>query len=260
MMKLKIALLQTDIAWEDKLANFAKAKTLILKAKRAGANIAVLPELFATGVTNKGARKLAESENGETVSFLKQIAKANKIGIIGSFIEKGTAKPRNCAVAIDSKGKLVAKYAKIHPFSYSKEHLFYEPGKKASVFNFAGVKCGLEICYDIRFPELTRKMALSGARIIFVPANFGAARVEHWDTLLKARAIENQLFVVGVNRVGSAPDSAFNGHSAAYDPWGMQMNEISEKESIRIVELYLGEVDKVRKRITCFKDRQPRAY
>ena len=133
-------------------------------------------------------------------------------------------------------------------------------GNHVGQFELEGVQAGMMICYDIRFPELTRKLALGGAKVLFIPAEWPHPRLHHWRTLLMARAIENQMYIVACNRVGVSEGTEFFGHSIIIDPWGEIIAEGSEDEMIITAELDLGLVDQVRQRIPVFEDRRPQLY
>ena len=142
---------------------------------------------------------------------------------MGSLIESARNKQFNTAIVVNGDGVLVKKYRKIHLFPVSQEHKSYTAGRVITTFNMGGVKCGITICYDLRFPELFRALMKKGVKIVFVPANWPASRREHWLALLRARSIENQFFVAGINRVGKDPQLDYSGDSVVFDPWGKQL-------------------------------------
>jgi omega-amidase len=252
---MKIALLQFDISWEDRIKNFNKVRSHAEEAKKEGADLLILPELFSTGYTmNSGS--LAEDLSGETPSFLSGLAKDNKIHVLGSFIEKTDARPKNSAVIFDRNGKLLLHYSKIHLWSFANEDKSYQAGNDISVCELENHKVAVAICYDLRFPELFRRLIDTGVECVFVIASWPKPRIEHWDLLLKTRAIENQLFVVGVNRVGKSPLGDHPGHSKAVDPFGNIIASAKEnKEEIVIAEIDFDSVSKSREQLPFLKDR-----
>lgn len=256
---MKIACVQLNIIWENKQENFNKAEKLISEAANKRAELVCLPELFSTGFT-MNAERFAEKIPGASSRFLEDQAKRHKIYVIGGLIEKVEGKPRNACIVLNQKGELISKYYKMHPFSLGKEDENYDKGNEISLFGMANVKASTFICYDLRFPELFSAAAERGAKIIFVIANWPSSRREHWKILLRTRAIENQIFVVGVNRVGSAPIADYMGDSMIIDPSGKVIIERSNAEEIIIGDIEAKDVEKVRKEFPFFKDRRPELY
>jgi len=199
---MKIGMIQLNTAWHDKEANFVRAEGLIKEAADQHCDIAVLPEMFNTGYSME-IEIIGEELHGATSDFLKRVAAQYKTAIIGGYPAYSVdRKARNVAIAIDENGDIAGTYFKIHPFSYAQEHLHYKAGETPVVFNIKGMSASVFICYDLRFPEAFRRVARS-VGCIFVIANWPASRIDHWSTLLAARAIENQCFIVGVNRTGT---------------------------------------------------------
>jgi omega-amidase len=256
---MKIACVQLNIIWENKQENFNKVEKLIREAVDKGVELVCLPELFSTGFT-MNSEKFAETIPGATSRFLADQAKRYRIHVIGGLIEKIKTKPRNTCIVLNPKGRLILRYYKIHPFSLGKEDKNYDKGNKISLFEMDGVTASALICYDLRFPELFSAAAEKGAKLIFVIANWPLSRREHWKILLRARAIENQIFIVGVNRVGSAPIADYTGDSAIIDPLGNVIARDSNTEEIIIGDIEGKDVGKVRKEFPFFKDRRPELY
>lgn len=155
---------------------------------------------------------------------------------------------------------MVARYDKVHRFRLMNEEKYFSSGEKAVTFDLDGIKCGIVICYDIRFPEFIRKIALQGAQILFVPAQWPRPREMHWRLLNIVRAIENQFFVVGANRVGREGKAEFPGGSIVVDPWGEVLLETGETEGVFEAVIDLSLVEQVRRRIPVFEDRRPDVY
>lgn len=221
-----------DICWESKKINLNRMKQFVSKAADEGCDVAVLPEMFNTGFS-MNTSVTAEDEDGETASVLSAMAKQNKIYIVAGYAVKGDGgKCENIAAVFNRKGDLIARYIKMHPFSFAGEDQHYRAGDRTAVFDIDGVTAGVFICYDLRFPEVFRSIAKQ-IQLIFVIANWPDARKEHWETLLKARAIENQCFVIGVNRTGvDGRGIYYSGGSRVYGPLGDELCNGSMEEFI----------------------------
>ena len=178
----------------------------------------------------------------------------------GSVATKRDNQFFNTMYVANRLGQIVAEYDKAHLFKLMDEHLFMEPGSQINVFDLDDVTCGGIICYDLRFPEWIRTHTLKGANIMFIPAEWPQKRIDHWQLLLQARAIENQCFIVAVNRVGSDPNNVFNGHSMVIAPWGQVLLSGETREGIYYVNLDLEEVARVRKTIPVYQDRRTELY
>ena len=259
MEKVKVSIVQMDIALGDPKKNRERAVSFIEEACRRGSNFVVLPELWTTGYSLENIRELAEPLDGTTVTTLLDICSKWKTHVIGSIAELREGKIFNTAAILGPEGVL-GSYSKVHLFRLMDEHKYFSPGDSCAIFETSFGKVGLIICYDLRFPELTRKIALNGARILFVPAEWPYPRVAAWELLLKARAIENQMFVVAANRVGSDEKNTFFGHSMVLDPMGEVLVSGGDAELILTCELDMGLVDKTRSLIPCFEDRRPDLY
>lgn len=257
---MKIALVQLEVLSGDVEGNRQNGLKLAREAT-AKADIIVLPEIWTTGYGLRNLERDAEDETGPTITALKQIAKdSGRLIISGSIPFRRNGKIYNGLVVINNKGEIICDYQKIHLFSLFNEANFFAPGEKRCVFETNDLKGGAVICYDIRFPELIRSMALSGAQIIFVPAEWPAARGMHWRLLNQARAVENQVFVCAVNCVGEHKGSPFYGHSMIIDPNGEVLAEGSEKQEIVYGEIDLSMIERVRSNMTVWKDRRPEMY
>ncbi len=252
---MRIALFQLDTTWEDRKANLDKVGSLVKGIRDQDVDLVCLPELFSTGYTMSPA-PLAEPLDGETSSFLANLAGENRINLVGSFIEKTAGKPRNSALAFNAHGKMIAHYSKIYLPTFLHEDEHYGPGDKVSVFEIGGTKFGMVICYDLRFPELFRKLVEAGVKGVFVIASWPTERIEHWDLLLRARAVDNQFFVIGVNRVGNSPIGSYPGHSAVVDPWGRVVASATGKqEKVLVAEIDFKLVEEVREKLPVLRDR-----
>lgn len=222
---------QLNIVWEDKAANFASVRSLLRKRKLARGSLVILPELFATGFT-MNAKEIAEPMNGPTMAFLRQQAVESGSYVLGGIARRAGQKVFNEAVCVAPAGDCVARYAKLHPFGPGGESDHYSAGLDLSVFLCGGLKVAVFICYDLRFPEVFRASVAQGADAMIVIANWPSRRHKHWTALLKARAIENQAYVIGVNRCGHDPKLDYAGGSVVIDPYGRIVVAASSKESI----------------------------
>jgi predicted amidohydrolase len=252
---MKIALIQLDIAWESKEANYKKAELFAKKASEEKCDVVVFPEMFNTGFS-MNVSAIAESENGETNLVLSEIAKKHGIYLIAGFPmkEQNEEKGRNIAVVYDRKGIRIAAYTKIHPFSFSGEDKYYIAGNDTVIFSIDSIPCSIFICYDLRFPEVFRKVT-KNVQAIFVIANWPASRKDHWETLLKARAIENQCFIIGVNRTGTDGNGIhYPGASHIFDPSGNDILYGNDKEEFLTGKINPAEVAEIRSRFPFLKD------
>lgn len=252
---MKAALIQLDIAWQDRQRNYDKAASYAQRASEEKCDIIIFPEMFNTGFS-MDLSIVSDEGIGEATSILSDIAKQNSINLIAGFPMKSPAeeKGRNLAVVYDRSGMLAATYTKMHPFSPADENKYYLAGENVATFVIDGIPSGIFICYDLRFPEVFRMVARQ-VKAIFVIANWPGSRKDHWDALLKARAIENQCFVIGVNRTGTDGNGIFYaGGSGIIDPMGKVVRTGGDKEEYVVAEFDAGEVDRVRNDYPFLKD------
>lgn len=221
-------------------------------------DLIVLPELWNIGFFNFDQYKeKSESLEGLTVSRLSQKAKEKNVYIFtGSFVEKRGDKYYNTAVLLNREGDRVGGYSKIHLFGYgSAEREILDAGKKIEVVDTEFGKIGFGICYDLRFPEIYRKMVDKGAEIIINCTAWPYPRVEHWNILNQARAIENQCYFINCSCAGQSKGKAFIGRSMILDPWGSIVNIAAERETVLIAEINPKSVKEIREDFTPIKDR-----
>ncbi|MDE3032735.1 MAG: carbon-nitrogen family hydrolase [Acidobacteriota bacterium] len=256
---LRVALVQQDTVWEDPAANLAKARAFVAEAARTGARVVVFPELATTGFT-MAPEGFAEPLPGPASEAFGRMAREHGLYVVGTAVEAHAPHPHNAAFVLDPGGSLVAAYRKLHPFTYGEEHQHYVGGDDCPVFHLDGIPCGLQICYDLRFPEPFRSLAVRGAEVVFLPANWPLRRIEAWSTLLAARAIENQMAVCGVNRVGRDPLAEYPGRSAILDPFGVALATGGESEGLVVGDLDLTKLRAWRERFPALKDRRPELY
>jgi len=213
--------LQTDIAWEDRQANFSRIEETIGATEIAADSLLVLPELSTAGFSMNTAA-VTEPRGGESEQFFSGLAKRHRSHVIAGIasLNENPALGANEAVGFGPDGGEVARYRKRNPFPLANEADHYPGGSKAVVFEMNGWKVAPLICYDLRFPESFREATALGAELFVVIANWPITRVDHWTTLLRARAIENLAYVVGVNRAGSDPHLSYPGASLVVGPKG----------------------------------------
>jgi omega-amidase len=259
-MKISIALAQMHIAFGDTQCNLNQVRSLAKEASEKKAQLLLLPELWSTSYDLQRGHQLAQ-ENQEIVRELYILAEKYNIAIGGSLLIAESGEIFNRFLLISPTEDIIASYDKIHLFRLLDEHTWLSGGNHIQSVNFAGGTAGLAICYDLRFPELFRKYALGRANIIFIAAEWPAERIEHWQILLRARAIENQLFIAAVNCVGKSGDQIYGGASAVIDPMGRVLIEGSpDMEQLLYASVSLNEIENVREKIPVFKDRRPDVY
>lgn len=224
---MELAALQFDLHWENRAANFDAVRSALGQSSPplAQGSMLILPELFATGFTMNVA-SAADTAAAETEVFLRELAISHKITVLGGVLRKlPDGSGANEALAFGPDGSLLCRYRKIFPFSPSGEKGAFTAGTKIHTFSWNGFTVAPLICYDLRFPEAFRAATAAGADLFCVMANWPDRRQAHWTTLLRARAIENQAFVLGVNRSGTDPFFHYAGGSMILDPQGATLAE-----------------------------------
>ena len=256
MSKLKITLIQTDLYWEDVDANLAMLEEKI--AQIANTDLIVLPEMFNTGFS-MNVDKLAEPLNFKTFRWMNQMARLKNAAICGSYIVNEKTNFYNRLYFVKPSGTFDF-YDKRHLFRMGDEHRTYTEGKRKMIGDYKGFKILPLICYDLRFPVWSKNRVVSSTGdleydVLIYVANWPAPRTDVWDALLKARALENQCFVLGVNRTGSDEMGIdYNGHSALYDYKGTLQNDLSNLPDIYSLEINLDDLTKFRKRFPAYLD------
>lgn len=240
--------------------NYEKAEQLIREVAKNGAEIVILPEMWNTGFAYEKLNKLADENGARTKTFLQKLAKELNIHIVGGSVAiKINAKLYNTMYVINRKGQVISEYNKVHLFQALNEHKYLSPGDRMNRFDFDCLQAAGVICYDIRFPEWIRAHALAGAKVIFVTSQWPTERIDHWKTLLQARAIENQCFIVAVNRI-SRNSQNFNGQSMIIEPWGEVLWIGKEDEEFGVIDVDFSKVDEIRTKIPVYQDRRPELY
>jgi predicted amidohydrolase len=254
---MKVAGVQFDIAWEDPEANFKKVEDFVQQAVEQDVDLLVLPEMFATGFSMAAERVASHAE--KTRGFLSDLSKRHDLYVMAGFAESSQGEFFNACGLYDRSGEEVLHYRKIHPFSLAKEGEFYGAGDQVVTIQIEGVRITPFICYDLRFPEIFRA-AVVRTDLFCVIANWPARRSDAWSAILKARAIENQAYVLGINRVGEAGGLEHSGHSALLDPMGTEMDSKQGIEGLVGGVVSADQVKETRERFSFVADRRPDLY
>lgn len=256
---MRAHLVQLDIAWEDPAANFAAVDRLIGTRRVEPGELIVLPELFDTGFSLSTQR--TADRDGRTLGYLRELARR-----LGAFVQGGrtvlpedrTGKALNIATIVGPSGAVVCEYAKVHPFSFGRESERFVGGPGVETYDWSAggqtMRVCPAICYDLRFPELFRLGVLGGAQVLALGANWPDTRQDHWRSLLIARAIENQAFVLGVNRTGTDPHLGYAGGTIAVGPRGGVLGELGDEEGVLSVTLDPRAVEAWRETFPALRD------
>jgi len=255
---MRVAVLQSDIVWEDREANFARLRPWIAGAAASGARLLALPETYAVGFS-MATERIAEPWEGPSVAFLHEEARRHGLWLAGSVPElppdaKAGDKPANTLVLASPGGEL-HRYRKIHPFTYAGEHQSFAAGESHLTVEVEGLRLTLFVCYDLRFAN-EFWVAAPGTDAYLVIANWPETRRHHWQTLLLARAIENQAYVIGVNRVGQGNKLAYAGDSRIINPRGEILAAAAKSETMLLAEVDPAEVATTRREFPFLQDRR----
>jgi predicted amidohydrolase len=249
--------IQLDSIWENKAANHAKVRSLLAKASPARGSLVVLPEMFSTGFS-MNVPAVTEGKARESELFLSRTAQELGVFMLGGVVTTTpSGRGLNQSVIFAPDGRELARYSKMQPFNLGGEGQHYAAGDQIVTFPWQGFTVAPFVCYDLRFPELFRAAARRGAQLLVVIASWPVKRIHHWVTLLQARAIENQAYVVGVNRCGDDPKNHHNGHSLILDPQGAILADAGEKEGIISAEVAVETVVSWRKEFPALQDMRP---
>jgi predicted amidohydrolase len=246
---------QLDIAWEDREANHAKVRALLQSSRPKAGAVVALPEMFASGFS-MNLDRIADNETRASERFLIEIAKQHSVCVVGGLATKRPdCRGHNEAVAVTPDGRVIARYAKIHPYTPGKEAQHYAGGDAIVTFDAGGgFTIAPFVCYDLRFPEIFRAGMQRGANVMVVIASWPSPRVEHWLTLLRARAIENQCYVMGVNRCGNDPYLPYPGRSIIVDFRGNVIADAGEREGVVRADADLSALTNHRKELPFLAD------
>lgn len=259
---MKITCIQMDMAFARPAENFDKAERLVRDAMADSPDVVVLPETFSTGFfPRENLMSLCDQNGEDTKRRFCSLARELGVNLVaGSVANARDGKIYNTAFVFDRAGAVVAEYDKTHLFSHMGEHEFFERGDHLSHFTLDGVPCGILICYDLRFPELARSLALREMNLLFAVSQWPAARTYHLRTLCAARAIENQTFLALCNSCGTAGETVYGGSSAILDPWGTVLAEAGAGETRITADCDMGVISGIRNSINVFADRRAGLY
>lgn len=257
---MKLAVNQSKIHYEEKNRNYEEAYKVIKAAKEAEADLIAFPEMSFTGFSMLVDR-IGEKEE-ETIQYIRRLAREYKIAVAFGWVkydpEQKGEKAQNHYTIVSNKGEVLLDYVKSHPFSFAEEDKEYAPGNQIGFCTINGFMMSVAICYDLRFPELFQAESKK-ADLIIVPANWPEARREHWKTLLRARAIENQCYIVGINCVGRMNDLDYSGDSLVIHPNGTILLDLKREDGLQMIELH-NDVKLVREGFPTKKDRREEYY
>jgi predicted amidohydrolase len=259
-MEFIITLVQIPCVEGKREKNFKKvSQWLEGHSPQESVEFIILPELFAIGFNHEDYATCGPGTPGPTSEFLQELAEGHSAYVLATAIEQTNSKYYNTLVIANPSGKILGLYRKMHPFQEEKD--VFKAGDKLVLFSTHGIKVGVQICYDIRFPEVTRRLAIEGAELVLMPAAFPDPRSAHWSVLVQVRAIENQCYFAAANRIGYAFDGkTYFGHSQIVDPWGVVLNRPTSEERIITTTGDTVCIESVRNQITCFDDRSPTGY
>ncbi len=259
---MRIACIQMDMQLGKVDENFAHAEALIRNtAAQDKPDTIVLPELWDTGFFPQELAPCTDEDGARTKAVFSNLARELNVNIVaGSVVTKKKGGFFNTAYVFDLLGQVTAEYDKIHLFSPMGEDDAFQSGHDICRFTLGGILCGLIICYDLRFPELVRTLALQGIELLFVVSQWPESRAVHLEVLSRARAIENQVFVALCNSCGAAGSTKYAGRSAIIDPWGADLVRADGSEEIITADLNFSVTQEIRSSTNVFRDRKPQCY
>ncbi len=259
---MKVACLQMDMKFGCKDENFSHAEDLICRAMKEKPDVLVLPETWNTGFFPKeNLAELCCKDGNRVKSYIGGLARQYQVNIVaGSVPNMHDGKVYNTSFIFNRVGDCIASYDKTHLFTPMREDKYFTYGDQICSFILDEIRCGIIICYDLRFPELIRKLALQGLDMLFVVSQWPKKRIFHLRTLTTARAIENQMFVVCCNSCGKADETIYGGNSAVINPLGITLSCAGEEETILLAECNLQTLTQIRKEMPVFSDRRPELY
>jgi len=258
---MKIGVAQIDCRVGDVAGNLKTITSAVEQAAKTRCDLLILPELADTGYDMDVIRSLASSWDCGPCIELCRIASSLQISLICGLSERDGDRIFNTAAIIDNTGTLVGKYRKTHLFSLTREDEYFASGDELKIIELGGFAIGIMICYDLRFPEMARALVMEGADILAVPAAWPDRRIDRWNILTAARAIENQVFLAAANRAGTDGPTTFGGNSCLYDPWGSQLAGATLTEKTLLTgEISRDQIEKSRASMRVFEDRRPELY
>lgn len=259
---MRVAALQMNIAFGEPEKNMSTLYRMASEAMESRPDVLLLPELWRLGFYPRPIADYADADGAQTREVLSRLAAQYQVNIVGGTIANAIgAQVFNTCYIFDRTGHLTATYHKTHLFTPSGEKDDFTAGDSIVTFSLDGIKCGIAVCYDVRFPELIRRLALEDIAILFLPAAWPLDRLIHWQTLIRARAIENQIFVVACNETGiAADDLQMGGHSAIIDPWGEILARADDEETILQGNLRPVIRNQIKESMDVFADRREALY
>jgi len=263
MPLLRVAIAQFDVKLGDRAANYKQVEEM-LAANWVTSELptaVILPEIWDVGYAIEEAEKYGDRGEEQAAAFLGRLAREYDCWFAGGSVLALTSRgAQNRAMAVNQLGKYVAYYDKAHLIALMDEEKYLAPGEWRTHVDIGGVDVGLCICYDLRYPEWQRLYAVEGAQALFFSAEWPKSRAEHWQTMLRSRAIENQCYVAGCNRVGVTGGTVFGGRSVVVDPWGEILCECGEEPCFAFVEIDSEKADRARAFLQTFTARRPMLY
>jgi omega-amidase len=265
LSQVTISMAQMDVRLGNPRINWAKVQEMTQRAKQQGGQIVIFPELWDAGFALSQVKELASSLSGGLFAQVAALSKQAEIYITGSMLEKRGVGVANSAPMIAPNHGVMGAYRKIHLFPLMKEDQYFTAGEATLNIGLPWGQTAVAICYDLRFPELFRRYAIEGAKLVLLPCQWPEPRMEHYRTLLRARAIENGIYIVAVNRVGTdtqedGRETRFFGHSSIIDPWGNTVLELGNQEGVFTTTIDLKLVDEAQRAIPVLQDRRPEVY
>lgn len=257
---LTVSLAQMHVKAGDPRANWGAVRELTAEAVRRGSDLIVFPELWDNGYALDRAKEFASSLSTGLFAEVAALSRSSNIHILGSMLEKRGVGVYNSAAVFSPRSGVLGVYRKIHLFGGFNEGQYLSPGEASLTIDLPWGRTSIAICYDLRFPELFRRYAIEGSQIVILPAEWPHPRLKHWRTLVQARAIENQLYIIACNRIGESLGSQFCGHSMVVDPWGDLVCEGGETETMLTVRINTDMVEEVRNKMPVLADRRPGLY
>jgi Predicted amidohydrolase len=259
MLMVLICSAQVSPIWEDPEKTITHSELFVRQASEAGAELVCFPEQFATGWDPLSGRHI-QDRNGPVVRALRRYAMDYGLAVLGSFREASYPHPRNTCIVFDKLGRELAHYSKCHLFTPGREDQAYSAGDTLGLFELAGARFGIAICYDLRFSPLFSAYARAGAEAVVVPAAWPASRRSHWDLFIRSRAAEHQLYVAGINTAGQTPVDTYRGGSMTADPTGEVIASLGEGEGLLVSDIQPQMVSDARRALPVRKDRRPGLY
>ncbi len=259
-MVITVALAQMDVQWAEPEANLRTARDMAARAAAQGADLVVLPELWGSAYDLAHAARYAAPLHEGFFGEMAALAREHGLYVAGSLLEADGGQIYNTCALYGPQGPL-GSYRKLHLIGLMDEGRYLAPGERLTLCEgLPWGATGLAICYDARFPEVFRAYGVAGARLVVVPAQWPSPRIAHWQTLLRARAIENQCVIAACNRVGADPNNSFGGASALIGPGGEVLVEGGQESALLVAQVDMAAVDEVRGFLPVFEDRRPEYY